>query len=41
MKTYISGLETDNLIAYDSEGMNRYYFHKDHIGSIVGLTDSS
>lgn len=88
-KTYINGIGTDNLIAYDNEEANlsadekvelnfcnarvlsdtgsfvkygwsaivdrcntlsnsgtvivtnRYYFQKDHLGSIIGLTDSS
>lgn len=50
-KTYINGLWVDNLIAYDQEEIdinntgsiitNRYYFHKDHLWSIIGITDNT
>ncbi|MGE4444338.1 MAG: RHS repeat-associated core domain-containing protein [Candidatus Altimarinota bacterium] len=39
-KDYINGLGTDNLVAYELDNV-RYYFHKNHLGSIDGITDNS
>ncbi|MEF2174967.1 MAG: RHS repeat-associated core domain-containing protein, partial [Candidatus Absconditabacteria bacterium] len=39
-KSYVNGLGLDNLIAYEL-GEEIYYFQRNHLGSVVGLTDSS
>ncbi|MDD3144650.1 MAG: hypothetical protein PHV23_00905 [Candidatus Gracilibacteria bacterium] len=39
-KDYINGIGVDDLIAYE-ENNNTYYFHKNHLGSVEGITDSS
>ncbi|MDD3144651.1 MAG: hypothetical protein PHV23_00910 [Candidatus Gracilibacteria bacterium] len=39
-KDYINGIGIDDLISYE-ENNNTYYFHKNHLGSVEGITDSS
>ncbi|MDD3145060.1 MAG: hypothetical protein PHV23_03020 [Candidatus Gracilibacteria bacterium] len=39
-KNYINGIGLDDLVAYQ-ENNNIYYYHKNHLGSVEGITDSS
>ncbi|MDD3144653.1 MAG: M15 family metallopeptidase [Candidatus Gracilibacteria bacterium] len=39
-KNYINGSGLDDLIAYE-ENNDIYYFHKNHLGSVEGISDSS
>ncbi|MDD3793830.1 MAG: M15 family metallopeptidase [Candidatus Gracilibacteria bacterium] len=39
-KNYINGIGLDDLVAY-KENNDIYYFHKNHLGSVEGISDSS
>ncbi|MDD3793832.1 MAG: hypothetical protein PHI37_03405 [Candidatus Gracilibacteria bacterium] len=39
-KNYINGIGLDDLVAYEIDN-NIYYYHKNHLGSVEGISDGS